>query len=101
MQTSARPSGSTSEKKKNGEGAFGYNAQTDTYEDLMKAGIMDPTKVVRFAIQNAASVASLMLTTQAMIAEKPEEKKQMYPGTEGMGGAEQFLRVGSNAAVKS
>jgi chaperonin GroEL len=74
------------DKVKNGEGAFGYNAQTDTYEDLMVAGIMDPTKVVRFALQNAASVASLMLTTQAMIAEKPEEKKQMHPGAEGMGG---------------
>jgi chaperonin GroEL len=74
------------DKVKNGEGAFGYNAQTDTYEDLMVAGIMDPTKVVRFALQNAASVASLMLTTQAMIAEKPEEKKQMHPGAQGMGG---------------
>jgi chaperonin GroEL len=74
------------EKVKNGEGAFGYNAQTDTYEDLMKAGVMDPTKVVRFALQNAASVASLMLTTQAMIAEKPEEKKQMHQGAQGMGG---------------
>jgi chaperonin GroEL len=74
------------DKVKNGEGAFGYNAQTDTYEDLMEAGIMDPTKVVRFALQNAASVASLMLTTQAMIAEKPEEKKQMHPGAQGMGG---------------
>jgi len=69
---------------KNGEGAFGYNAETDTYEDLMKAGIMDPTKVVRFALQNAASVASLMLTTQAMVAEKPEEKKGMHPGGQGM-----------------
>jgi chaperonin GroEL len=74
------------DKVKSGEGAFGYNAQTDTYEDLMEAGIMDPTKVVRFALQNAASVASLMLTTQAMIAEKPEEKKQMHPGAQGMGG---------------
>ena len=74
------------DKVKNGEGAFGYNAQTNTYEDLMEAGIMDPTKVVRFALQNAASVASLMLTTQAMIAEKPEEKKQMHPGAQGMGG---------------
>jgi chaperonin GroEL len=63
------------DKVKNGEGAFGYNAQTDTYEDLMEAGIMDPTKVVRFALQNAASVASLMLTTEAMIAEKPEDNK--------------------------
>ena len=74
------------DKVKNGEGAFGYNAQTDTYEDLMKAGIMDPTKVVRFALQNAASVASLMLTTQAMVAEKPEEKKEPHPGAQAMGG---------------
>ncbi|MFZ0484717.1 MAG: chaperonin GroEL [Desulfobacterales bacterium] len=68
------------DKVKNGKGAFGYNAETDTYEDLMKAGIMDPTKVVRLALQNAASVASLMLTTEAMVAEKPEEKKEMHPG---------------------
>jgi chaperonin GroEL len=52
----------------------------------MKAGIMDPTKVVRFALQNAASVASLMLTTQAMVSEKPEEKKEMHPAAQGMGG---------------
>jgi len=74
------------DKVKSGKGAFGYNAETDTYEDLMKAGIMDPTKVVRFALQNAASVASLMLTTEAMVAEKPEEKKEMHPGAQGMGG---------------
>jgi chaperonin GroEL len=74
------------DKVKNGKGAFGYNAETNTYEDLMKAGIMDPTKVVRLALQNAASVASLMLTTQAMVAEKPEEKKEMHPGAQGMGG---------------
>jgi chaperonin GroEL len=47
---------------------------------------MDPTKVVRLALQNAASVASLMLTTQAMVAEKPEEKKEMHPAAQGMGG---------------
>jgi len=64
------------EKVKAGEGAFGFNAQTEQYEDLIAAGVIDPTKVVRFAIQNAASVASLLLTTEAMIAEKPEEKKQ-------------------------
>jgi chaperonin GroEL len=74
------------DKVKNGEGAFGYNAETDAYEDLMKAGIMDPTKVVRLALQNAASVASLMLTTEAMIAEKPEEQKERHPGAQGMGG---------------
>ena len=74
------------DKVKNSEGAFGYNAETDTHEDLMKAGIMDPTKVVRLALQNAASVASLMLTTEAMVSEKPEEKKEMPPGAQGMGG---------------
>jgi chaperonin GroEL len=58
----------------NQESAFGYNAAADKYEDLIKAGIIDPTKVERTALQNAASVASLMLTTEAMIADKPEEK---------------------------
>jgi len=76
------------DKVKGGQGAFGYNAETDTYEDLMKAGVIDPTKVVRLALQNAASVASLMLTTQAMVAEKPEEKHEppMPGGAPGMGG---------------
>jgi chaperonin GroEL len=75
------------DKVKNEKGPFGYNAETDTYEDLMKAGVIDPTKVVRLALQNAASVASLMLTTQAMVADKPEEKQEpaMPPGA-GMGG---------------
>jgi chaperonin GroEL len=70
-----------------GKGAFGFNAQTEEYEDLMKAGVIDPTKVVRSALQNAASVASLLLTTEAMIADKPEKKKGM-PGMPpgGMGG---------------
>jgi len=53
---------------------FGYNAATDTYEDLVVAGVIDPTKVTRTALQNAASIASLMLTTEAMIAEIPEKK---------------------------
>jgi chaperonin GroEL len=77
------------DKVKNSQGSFGYNADTDTYEDLMKAGVIDPTKVVRLALQNAASVASLMLTTQAMVAEKPEEKPEPMPGggaPPGMGG---------------
>jgi chaperonin GroEL len=64
------------EKVKSGKGPYGFNAATEEYEDLMKAGIIDPTKVVRTAIQNAASVAGLLLTTEAMVAEKPEEKKQ-------------------------
>ena len=53
---------------------MGYNAATDTYEDLVKAGVVDPVKVVRFALQNAASVAGLMLTTEAMITDKPKKK---------------------------
>ena len=77
------------DKVKNSTGSTGYNAETDTYEDLFKAGVIDPTKVVRLALQNAASVASLMLTTQAMIADKPEETQDAgmpagAPG--GMGG---------------
>ncbi len=62
------------DKIKNNKGPFGFNAATEEFEDLMKAGIIDPTKVVRSALQNAASVASLLLTTECMIAEKPEEK---------------------------
>ena len=63
------------DKVKNGKGAFGFNAATEEYEDLVKAGIVDPTKVVRTALQNAASIAGLMITTEAMIADKPEKKK--------------------------
>ena len=62
------------DKIKNNKGAFGFNAATEEFEDLMKAGIIDPTKVVRSALQNAASVASLLLTTECMVAEKPDEK---------------------------
>ena len=64
------------DKVKSGKGAFGFNAQTEEYEDLMKAGVIDPTKVVRSALQNAASVASLLLTTEAMVAEKPDDKHE-------------------------
>ena len=62
------------DKVKNEKGAYGFNAQTEQYEDLVKAGIIDPTKVVRCAVQNAASVASLLITTEALVAEKPKEK---------------------------
>ena len=62
------------DKIKNNKGPFGFNASSEEFEDLMKAGIMDPTKVVRSALQNAASVASLLLTTECMVAEKPEGK---------------------------
>jgi chaperonin GroEL len=70
-----------------GKGSFGFNAQTEVYEDLDKAGVIDPTKVSRTALQNAASVASLLLTTEAMVAEKPK-KKAAAPGAGGMGGME-------------
>jgi chaperonin GroEL len=62
------------QKVKEGRGAFGFNAQTEVYEDLIEAGVLDPAKVVRTALQNAASVASLLLTTEALVAEKPEKK---------------------------
>ncbi|MCL5673226.1 MAG: chaperonin GroEL [Deltaproteobacteria bacterium] len=77
------------DKVLNNAGSFGYNAAADKYEDLIAAGIIDPTKVERTALQNAASVSSLMLTTEAMIAEKPEDKdKGGMPGgmPQGMGG---------------
>ena len=62
-----------------GKGSFGFNAETGTYEDLMKAGIVDPTKVTRFALQNAASVAGLLMTTEAMVAEKPKKERPSAP----------------------
>ena len=63
------------QKVRDGKGAFGFNAETGVYEDLIEAGIIDPTKVTRYALQNAASVAGLLLTTEAMVAEKPDKKK--------------------------
>ena len=65
-----------------GKDDLGFNAQSGEYENLIKSGVIDPTKVVRFALQNAASVAALMLTTEALITEKPKKKKEspMAPG---------------------
>ena len=65
---------------------FGYNAQTEIYEDLVEAGVIDPTKVVRSALQNAASIAGLLLTTEAVVVEKPEEEKMPPMPGGGMGG---------------
>ncbi len=66
---------------------YGYNAQTDTYEDLVKAGVIDPTKVTRTALQNAASIAGLLLTTECVVAEKPEARPALAgPPGGGMGG---------------
>jgi len=67
-----------------GKGNFGFNAQTSEYGDLVEMGVVDPTKVARFALQNAASIASLLLTTDAMVAEHPKDEKSMGGG--GMGG---------------
>src|SRR5437762_2690426 len=73
-------------KVREGQGAFGFNAATGEYEDLLQAGVIDPTKVSRFALQNSASVASLMLTTEAMVAERPKDKEESAgPGGHGMG----------------
>ena len=79
------------EKVKNEKGAFGFDAAQDEYTDMIKAGIIDPTKVVRLALQNASSVASLMITTEALVVDKPERKPGYPPmppggGMGGMGG---------------
>jgi chaperonin GroEL len=76
------------EKVKNGKGSFGFNAATEEYEDLVKAGVIDPTKVVRAALQNAASVAGLMLMTETLIAERP--RKHDGAGASPAAGAEDF-----------
>lgn len=69
-----------------GKGAFGYNAATGEYVDMLEAGILDPTKVTRTALQNAASIAGLMITTEAMVAELPKKDEPAMPGAGGMGG---------------
>src|SRR5262249_40475414 len=77
------------DKVKHGSGAFGFNAATGEYEDLVAAGVIDPTKVVRAALQHAASVSSMMLTTEALIAERPKKKEKAAggaPGGEDFGG---------------
>ncbi len=71
-------------KVSEGKDGFGYNANTDEYEDLLKAGVIDPVKVTRIALQNAVSIAGLLLTTDCLVTEKPREKDEMPPG--GMGG---------------
>jgi len=78
-----------------GKGAFGFDAATEEYGDLVKAGVVDPTKVVRAALQNAASVAGLMLTTEALVTDKPEKKKgdghaHSHAGGEDMGDMDEF-----------
>lgn len=74
------------QKVREGEGDFGYNARKDVYEDMRKAGVIDPAKVSRVALENAASIAGMFLTTECLIVDKPEEKPQMPIGAPGMGG---------------
>ncbi len=77
--------GIVAEKVSEGKGNFGYNAATDVYEDLVKAGVVDPTKVTRTALQNAASIAGLLLTTEALVVEIPEQKAAPAGGGHGGG----------------
>jgi len=79
-QNAGQDGGIVCEKVAEGKGNFGYNALTDTYEDLVKAGVIDPTKVARTALANAASVAVLLLTSDALVAEKPKEEKAKKGG---------------------
>jgi chaperonin GroEL len=72
-------------KVSEGQGGFGYNAATDKYEDLVEAGVIDPAKVARIALQNAASIAGLLLTTDCLVTEKPKEKEKMPGGMPGGG----------------
>ena len=74
------------DKVKNGTGNFGYNAGNSTYGDMLEMGILDPAKVTRTALQAAASIAGLMLTTEAMVADLPEDKASAMPDMGGMGG---------------
>jgi chaperonin GroEL len=74
------------QKVKEGKDDFGFNARTDVYENLYKAGVIDPTKVARVALENAASIASMLLTTECVLATHKEEKPSMPPMNPGMGG---------------
>jgi chaperonin GroEL len=78
------------QKVREGKGNFGFNAATGTYGDLVAEGVIDPVKVVRSALQNAASVAGLMLTTEALVAEKPKDEKAAAPGGHAHGGGGDF-----------
>ena len=71
------------EKVRVNQGAFGFNAQNQKFEDLIQAGVIDPTKVVRTALENASSAASMLLTTEAVVAELEEEKEKRMPGMPG------------------
>ncbi|HAO47004.1 MAG TPA: molecular chaperone GroEL, partial [Chitinophagaceae bacterium] len=73
-------------KIKDGKADFGFNARTEKYENLFKAGVIDPTKVSRVALENAASIAGMMLTTECVIADKPKKEEPHSHGAPDMGG---------------
>jgi chaperonin GroEL len=73
-----------------GQGGFGYNADKDVFENLLETGIVDPLKVTRVALQNAASVAGLLLTTDCVVTEKPKDKKKGAPAAPGMEGMDEM-----------
>jgi chaperonin GroEL len=76
------------QKVKEGKGDYGFNARTEEYENMFKAGVIDPTKVTRIALENASSIAGMLLTTECVVADKPkkEEAPHAHPGAPGMGG---------------
>jgi chaperonin GroEL len=74
------------QKVKEGKDDFGFNARTDKFENLLASGVIDPTKVARVALENAASIAGMILTTDCLLAEKPEDKKDAGMPNPGMGG---------------
>jgi chaperonin GroEL len=90
VENSGREGSVVAQKIRDEKGNFGYNAQTDSFGDLVEEGVIDPTKVTRLALENAASIASLLLTTECVVAEEPEDEKSMPPappmGGGGMGG---------------
>ncbi|MGB0840498.1 MAG: TCP-1/cpn60 chaperonin family protein, partial [Chitinophagales bacterium] len=71
------------QRVKNGRGNYGFNARSETYGDLLEQGVIDPTKVTRVALENAASIASMLLTTECIIVDKPEEEKPHSHGAPG------------------
>ncbi len=79
------------QKVREGKGDFGYNARTDVYENMHAAGVVDPAKVARVALENAASIAGMFLTTECVIVEKKEEKRDMPMGAPGMGGMDGMM----------
>ena len=89
VENAGREGSVIAQKIKEEKGNFGYNAQTDAFGDLVEAGVIDPTKVTRLALENAASIASLLLTTECVVADDPEDEKAMPPAPPmggGMGG---------------